>query len=414
MQYNSYEDVIVDYMNRYFAIITDDPSLGQNCYIMKVIENGYASFKTMNYLHFQSKLENKTWNKTKILTIWKNSENRQEYEKVVFNPKLDHGPRELNIYQGLRFSDEECRIAYEGENGEDGKGIEGLEIYLNHLYNVICNKDKTHFLYLICWMASKVVHPEIKLQTMIIIKGMEGVGKGLGIGEYAKIFEPYQTYVNDLKQFTGRFNSMISGKLFAYCDEILSNSKAQYQILKTIITERKRPVEKKFKEIEVEDSFCNMIGTTNLDVALPLDGKQRRFATFECNNEGVLSGKKSDYFKTFVDKMAQHENAAIKALKYYLMNKVNIESFGLGQNIPPGLFSESEQLEGLDDVRKTVHKWLSRGYHLRQNKLVEPASKLRIFQCKTGRIENGRKYDNSWICEIYQQQLYTQYLEDSD
>lgn len=137
--------------------------------------------------------------------------------------------------------------------------------------------------YLINYLAHAIQYPGIKPGVGFVLSGDEGTGKGTLTNLTTKIFtSDYVHQVSDVENALGRFNHVVSKKLFLFFDEIDYKSlKDKYGKLRNLITDTTINIEKKGKDIRLESSFHRLIITTNYDNVVNLSNTDRRFVIFK-------------------------------------------------------------------------------------------------------------------------------------
>lgn len=413
--YKKLESVIVEYMNQFIAVITDEPEFNGACYLVKTVEEGCRpTVLQLNEKQMQSKFENKIVHYRKpnlfkkfsnglrgldvgfgidksskicisIFNIWKRSENRLEYKRIVYDPsKIGHLNGNFNRYNGLRYDPEECKQCYEKKEVQ-----EKLQMLLDHALKILCNNNEEHYLYVMRWMATKLKYPHKKLQTCLIFRGMEGSGKGIFINYYGHLFGDHYTVINDIEKAVGRFNKIIGDKLMLFFDEacIDQNNKKAYNVLKTLITENRVITEAKFKDCKSSEFYANIICAMNpIDIPI-FDGKSRRFVIIESNPYYSMNPNESKKYFTELNRNVKENNyETLKAFQHWLTEELDLGEFDLGQNPPSSDLKEANQLQCLDTVGYWLYNCLCRGYHLRQYELIDSQSSIDIFNDNTGFI----------------------------
>lgn len=394
--YKEQESVIVEYMNQFIAVITDEPEFNGACYLVKTVEEGCRpTVLQLNDKQMQSKFENKIVHYRKfgvgnsrkmcisIFNLWKRSENRLEYKRIVYDPsKIGHSNGNFNRYNGLRYDPEECRRCYEKTEVQ-----EKLQRLLDHALKILCNNNEEHYLYVMRWMATKLKYPHKKLQTCLMFRGMEGSGKGIFINYYGHLFGDHYAAINDIEKAVGRFNKIIGDKLMLFFDEacLEQNDRKAYNVLKTLITESRVVTEAKFRDCKSSDFYANIICAMN-PIDLPVfDGKSRRFVIIESSPYYSMNPDESKrYFTELTRNVTENDYETLKAFQHWLTEELDLGEFDLGQNPPSSDLKEANQLQCLDTVGYWLYKCLCRGYHLRQYELIDSQSSVDIFNDSTG------------------------------
>ena len=353
-EYDKYEDVIVEYMNHFFGVITNKPELRNQTYVMKTVQSEEIEILFLNQSQIEHKLENKMWNGSKIFKIWKQHERRQEYETVVFNES--NKKEELNLFHGFKWNKKECEIAYYSKDTDDG-----VNLYLEYIEEGMCNKNQELYQWFIQWIANVIQNPCSQVKWIPVIPNNENNNKILKI--FSKLIVPYKSSIKEIKR-----KSII--------DEAINN-KIYYEIEGECFKKQsiiKLQNEKYFKGI------------------IKVNGEWKR------EMENCIRFPNVEYKEKGEDIEKIFDELHLKALFYFLEKQVLVNNL-----------NEFNVMKNNDNVKQVLFQWLNRGYHVQQYQLSEPHKRLRVFHDKTGRRIQQERYDNSWICEIYQKQLYQQY-----
>ncbi|MEI7997607.1 MAG: hypothetical protein WCH01_22190, partial [Methylococcaceae bacterium] len=118
-------------------------------------------------------------------SFWLESPNRTDYEGIVFDPGIDHGDKYFNLFRGFNLKPKKARI----------------ELYLNHIFEVIANGDSKVYDYLIAIMADAV---QLRRRPGVCpaIVGPEGVGKGIAINNFGKLFGRHYVHITQGSHLT--------------------------------------------------------------------------------------------------------------------------------------------------------------------------------------------------------------------
>lgn len=156
-----------------------------------------------------------------------------------------------------------------------------LAIIKTHLCDVICDGHEESYQYLIRWLAQMLQKPEKKPPVAILMKSVEGAGKGT-LYEIIKAMLGSNAYqVNGNGQLVGRFNSIIDGRLFVFGDEVDMTDKRQYDKLKSLISEKTQSVERKGLEPEPVRVLARFMFTGNHDHLIKAGTNERRWLVLE-------------------------------------------------------------------------------------------------------------------------------------
>jgi len=151
-------------------------------------------------------------------------------------------------------------------------------------------------------------------KTSLVLRGDPGVGKGVFLSNYGKIFGNHYLQINNPCQFTGRFNNHLKDVLFLFVDEgFWAGDKASEGVIKGIVTEDTLTIEPKGKDAFILKNHINLAMASNNEWVVPSDMMDRRFMVLDVSNS-----KQEDhpYFKA-IDK--QLKNGGYQAMLYDLM-----------------------------------------------------------------------------------------------
>ena len=154
---------------------------------------------------------------------------------IVFEPggPLDVPDDMLNLWRGFGI---------EPKQGD-------WSLLRNHLLNVVCSGNATHFDYLIRWMAYAVQRPNEPIGVAVALRGAQGAGKGVVARTLGKIFGKHFAHIANGEQLTGRFNASLATSCLVFLDEALwAGDKKGEGVLKALITEPRLQLEAKFRD----------------------------------------------------------------------------------------------------------------------------------------------------------------------
>jgi hypothetical protein len=239
-------------MKRIF-VFTRDPYV----FYVKIIVNNEITIQARSDIDFLKILknivvgdydkQNKT-QKVSLKTIFEkgfgvNSEkNKFAVKDVRFYSKGDS--EILNLFQGFPYD----VIEYKDINTNASNLISP---FLDHVFNVICDKNNDLFNYIISWISYLIQNPSYKTETALILIGEQGTGKNKFFTDVlSKLFGRYAIpNKNNINNIIGRFNSSIENKILVVCNELQSIDNAKHlntDGLKSLISDRKCNVESKY------------------------------------------------------------------------------------------------------------------------------------------------------------------------
>ena len=230
---------------------------------------------------------------------WLNSTHRRQYKGVTFSPGKERAGF-YNMFSGFPIDP-----------------IEGdCSLYWEHIRVNICNEDEEHYRFLRKWMAHCIQFPGELPGTGVVMRGLQGTGKGIFVEHFGKLFGHHYITVYRLDQITGRFNGHLKNVLLIHANEaIWGGDKVGEGVLKGIITDPVTPIEYKGKEIINVPNFKRLIVATNETWAVPMGMDDRRFLVLEV---GARRKEDKAYFGAIVRQM---EEGGLEALMYDLVHE---------------------------------------------------------------------------------------------
>ena len=225
-------------------------------------------------------------------------------------------------------------------------------LILNHIHEILCGSDSVASNYFLHWLAHIFQKPEEKPSVAILMKSAEGTGKGTLYKLLKKILGSNANQVNGHYQLTGRFNSVIAGKLLIFGDEVDLTSKAVFDKAKGIISEPTISLELKGIDAEPIPNFARFIFAGNHGQILRAGTRERRFLVIE------PSSKKVDDKKYFSELNALIDGDGASYFLEHLM-QIDISSFNpYKAPVTKGLIEEklSSLVPTLSFFHEELHK----------------------------------------------------------
>lgn len=268
---------------------------------------------------------------------WLNHPNRREYSRVVFEPSGCKDD-EYNLWQGL------CFISKKGD----------CSLLLQHIFEVICNGDEVSFRYLEAWCADIVKNPANRPGVAVVMRGEEGVGKGIFAQALMKLTSPHSVQVTQGHQVIGRFNSILKGRVLVFLDEAFwAGDKQSEGALKGMITERELVIEYKGKEPIRLTNYSRILMASNNEWVVPAGHGARRFFVLD-----VGSQYKGD--QAYFNRLVSHiDDGGLQAWADHLLN---LDTSKIELRSPPKTKALLDQkLESMDSVDRFIYDMLMEG-----------------------------------------------------
>ena len=224
-------------------------------------------------------------------------------------------------------------------------------LILSHVTDVLCGGDATTSSYVLDYLAHIFQKPNIKPTVAILLKSVEGTGKGTLFKLLKKMLGVNAIQQNGHYQITGRFNSVIAEKLLVFGDEVDFTSRAIFDRLKGIISESEISLEYKGLEPISIRNYARFIFAANHDWTITAGERERRFLILEPSDCKV--GDRTywmDLHKTIED------NGANFFLDYLLKRDItNFDPY----NAPVTKALIEEKLRAMSDVQQFLFANLS-------------------------------------------------------
>tara|TARA_R110000803_G_scaffold49878_1_gene103700 strand:- start:1755 stop:2525 length:771 start_codon:yes stop_codon:yes gene_type:complete len=161
---------------------------------------------------------------------------------------------------------------------------------------------------------------------------------------------------NGLENVAEGFNSCLHRKLFININELSTIGKSSYHAtferLKSIITDGKLTLKRKYIPDSIQQNYVNLIATTNNDFTLKIQEGNRRYAVFACSNKRVGDHQYFDNFHAQL-RLPGVRNHIMSYLKLFKLNidLRKIPTTDLGVDMVQASKSASVRfIENLDDI----------------------------------------------------------------
>lgn len=189
--------------------------------------------------------------------------------------------------------------------------------FLQHVKYVIAAGDEEVETYVLNWLAKRVQdiwnrkpgNSLPRLVTAIVLRSVQGTGKGLFEKYIARIFGSHALITARGHGLTGRFNSDFAHLVMLMADEaFFAGDHQSHDVLKSFLTEPVFSFEAKYKDAVSLPNHCAVIMSTNKDWAVPADAGERRMCVLD-----VSDCRKGDreYFKRLSDEIEGQGPAAL-------------------------------------------------------------------------------------------------------
>ena len=223
--------------------------------------------------------------------------------------------------------------------------------WARHCYEELCWEDDGIWKWVLGWFCHRVARPWEVPGSAIVMVGERGDGKGTIASIFGKLFGEGFMAVTHQNQLVGKFNSHMENKVLIFADEATwGGDKVGEGMLKTMITDERRVIERKGQEAYTIDNCVGYIIASNHDWVVPVGRMERRF--FISRMRGRRAGD-IEYFDGIREQMLEGGGAEVML---YGMRRLwreceRAERAEAGEGFIPGAAAAGM---GLGKVRWTV------------------------------------------------------------
>jgi hypothetical protein len=153
--------------------------------------------------------------------------------------------------------------------------------FIHHINEVICNGDLVAAKFVIRFLAHMIQKPNEKPSVAIVMKSVEGTGKGTMFEPLKQLLGAYAVQVNGAYQLTGRFNSVVANKLLVFADEVDLTDVRVSDKLKGLISEPRLSLERKGIDPIQVPNLCRFIFASNHESVIKAGNRERRYLVLE-------------------------------------------------------------------------------------------------------------------------------------
>ena len=203
-------------------------------------------------------------------TAWLKHKLRRQYDGVVFMPDGKCPPNVLNLWQGFGVT---------SKPGDWSK-------LRDHIRDVICAGNEEHFDYFMNWLARAVQVPGEAGEVGVVLRGTEGLGKGILVRSVGRLFGDYFLHAQKPEDLIGKFNGELETAVLVFADEAtFAGDKRQDGILKARITEPTMLIENKFRAKKQVRNVGHIIFASNEKWVVPAGPDARRYFILDVANK---------------------------------------------------------------------------------------------------------------------------------
>ena len=284
---------LVEEMNKFCAYYTADGTILYNHSSKALRTKREIAVGYFSKYSFKANPDDKKT--TNPFSIWFESLTRRDVNTIEFDPScLENAPDCYNTWKGYRLNN---TGTFDSNN---------LTAVLHHVKDVLADNDAEVYEYILDWFAQVLQKPSQKTKTCLVLKSIEGTGKGIFIDMIGKIMgNDTYLFCTDMEKILGRFNKQAAGKLLVNFNETNWGGNIKSKgIFKSFITDDHVTIEEKGREPYVINNYANCCITSNNDWLVSVGRDDRRFVLIECKNEKLAKDKVSAIIKTDIQELA--------------------------------------------------------------------------------------------------------------
>jgi hypothetical protein len=231
-------------------------------------------------------------------SYWLGHADRRQYTDVIFSPNADI-PGTYNLWRGF---------SVEPRAGD-------WSLTKAHIKEVICAGNQDQYDYAIGWMAYAVQHPERPAEVALVMRGLQGTGKGVLARTFGRLFGQHFLHISQSRHLTGHFNAHLSDCVVLFADEAFwAGDKQSEGALKALITEPRLMIEPKGVNAYWAENRLHILIASNSDWVVPAGNKERRYCVFDVADTHIQD------LAYFAALNAEIENGGMEAMLHELQN----------------------------------------------------------------------------------------------
>jgi hypothetical protein len=333
-------------MNKYFAFAIDDGEAK----MIKEINNDVQIWKMSAF---------KEWCRTKSVPIeTMDPDGTKVRKEVPLLPIYNAGRFEYN--GGLGFDPSKTFNRYDRSVDTyntwrdwetkpvkpKGKDIKKLRRLLQFIFVVICDRNVAHFKWVCTYVAQMLQDPSKLKGTALVLIGEMGIGKSFFTNIISRLVGYKYSYsTSNSEDIFGNFNGHLEELVVLVLEEAFwAGSHKHESMLKTMITEPKRPVNPKYRQSKMVQNYLRLFILANPGWVVPATLRDRRFCVLHPSEAHL---KDYAYYAQLTNIL---DDGGLEALMYFFMN-YNINKVNLRETLKTDALVE-QQLDGLEPVGK--------------------------------------------------------------
>jgi hypothetical protein len=156
------------------------------------------------------------------------------------------------------------------------------------MLDVLCGGSDDLLGYVLDWSARMVQQPASPGEVAVVMRGVEGTGKGTLARVVKRLLGQHGMAVSNAKHLTGNFNAHLRDCVFLFADEAFyAGDPSHVGVLKSLITEPYLTVEAKYANAVQSPNFLHVMMASNEEWVVPASLNARRFLVLEVSDTRV-------------------------------------------------------------------------------------------------------------------------------
>ncbi len=230
------------------------------------------------------------WEPVTFAKIWFNHADGVFQSCGYFCDRSVVPPHVFNLYEGPEIA----KIKLSSSDLSNPLYASHVQFILSHI-SFLCDGDELTVALVHRYIAHMFQHPGVKPRLLVLFRSLrQGTGKSQLVNLLVNMIGKSQAVcTSDMDAIFGKFNEMLSGKLFVGLDEAKLHKEEYLRRLKSLVTEDDVSITKKGIDTSSEISMTRFIGTTNddLPVRLKEEEQERRIFAVNCTGDMLPTEK---------------------------------------------------------------------------------------------------------------------------
>jgi len=203
----------------YLEEMTEDTNVQSESLLQSIKYNEYRAKSIPNFLLMndcytvRTNFASGNFHRKSIAKLWFGWTGRRVKQGEMCSPcKINES--KINTFRGIRITREMAFEKYDEEH--DAKASQFFNFYKDNA----C-ENVSQFNFLINWLAHLIQKPGMRMKTVPVFRGDEGIGKGMLMNKIKEIIGDYNYWQPSNPSQLEGFNNIIAGKLLIYIDEMV-------------------------------------------------------------------------------------------------------------------------------------------------------------------------------------------------